>query len=745
MHHSTTPRRALLVASLLILASAVAASGGEPEPTSQHLGWLRRHLGFPSCTIESTSMVVSVSPRTGEYQVTSGHPHETFAPTSRHRPPLRDVAVAPDRIDLWFATPDALHCTLALIEGGTTLERRCDVPHATQPSVLAASFLLPATAPNALLLPVGDGRRLDAAATGRWTFGVNRGPGGLVMPMIAARQNGTAWVLSFGDLDAEVVVHRAPRHDFTALYRTRGATYLSVCPATTDDAAARCAALARARRAPSPSWTERLSDRPNLARLPGALLTKVFLEHGFAADAVNNHDGHEVHAVTRTFGEVVELVRHLHDDLGIDRNLLELAGWGRGGYDFAHPDVWPPDDAIDGAAGLARAVRAGEQAGWLVALHDNYDMAVKRSRTFDPADAIGEANLWAGGPHWQIHPERQWKYAERNLDAVDRAVQPNAYFLDATTALPLPEAPSHAVPVTRASAVAAYRDLAQQVAARTGPVGSEDGQEWALGAFDWFEGMLSDGRFEAPGEPFPLFEIAHHGDVALFWHQSETLGLPGARGDWAKSRGSGDDVLTLLSFARTPLFTPPPGPGWWWNEPLGANVRTAEAAIENPFLRGDGGWGEGRHPLDILIKNTYEILSPLDTLAFSLRMLSYQKDEHGVVRTLFGDGVHPTADVEVLVNRGAQPLSVPEGELAAHAGFVARAPTFVAFLATRWNGVDYGPAGALFTMRSLDGAPLAEAHKIRVWHGFGPAQIRIRAGDDSPPIGVPGGERVVVQ
>ena len=46
------------------------------------------------------------------------------------------------------------------------------------------------------------------------------------------------------------------------------------------------------------------------------------------------------------------------------------------------------------------------------------------------------------------------------------------------------------------------------------------------------------------------------------------------------------------------------------------------------------------------------------------------------------------------------------------------------WLASRFGGVDY-PTGALFTLTSLDGLPLERSRRIRVYHGFGPARVRV--------------------
>ena len=48
----------------------------------------------------------------------------------------------------------------------------------------------------------------------------------------------------------------------------------------------------------------------------------------------------------------------------------------------------------------------------------------------------------------------------------------------------------------------------------------------------------------------------------------------------------------------------------------------------------------------------------------------------------------------------------------------------MAFCATRYNGLDYAEP-VLFTVRSLDGKPIAESSKVRIYHGFGDGRIRL--------------------
>ena len=83
---------------------------------------------------------------------------------------------------------------------------------------------------------------------------------------------------------------------------------------------------------------------------------------------------------------------------------------------------------------------------------------------------------------------------------------------------------------------------------------------------------------------------------------------------------------------------------------------------------------------------------------------------------------HPPARLPAPALPGVQHR--PRGALLPANGFLVTSPAFVAFHAKRYNGIDYDPT-ALFTLRSLDGLPIPTSKQIRVFHGFGPRQVRI--------------------
>ena len=131
--------------------------------------------------------------------------------------------------------------------------------------------------------------------------------------------------------------------------------------------------------------------------------------------------------------------------------------------------------------------------------------------------------------------------------------------------------------------------------------------------------------------------------------------------------------------------------------------------------------------MDRFIKNTCEVLCPLNEMTARLRMTRHEflTPDRKVQRTVFGDGVKA---VEVVINEGNAPYTC-NSKLGGRVdlppyGLLVDSASFVAFHASNWNGIAYA-SPPLFTLRSLDGHPLAKSHKTRVFHGFGSDQIRV--------------------
>ncbi|MEA3400096.1 MAG: glycoside hydrolase [Armatimonadota bacterium] len=139
--------------------------------------------------------------------------------------------------------------------------------------------------------------------------------------------------------------------------------------------------------------------------------------------------------------------------------------------------------------------------------------------------------------------------------------------------------------------------------------------------------------------------------------------------------------------------------------------------VRELWSRSDGGWAEGMCITDVVIKNTWEVLSPLNVITAEEALASHEflSDDRLVQRTRFGD-------VTIIVAY-ERPAKI-DGTTLPPYGFIVQSPTFVAFCATSYAGVEYDTP-TLFTARSLDGEPIAQSARVRIYHGFGDPRISL--------------------
>jgi hypothetical protein len=145
------------------------------------------------------------------------------------------------------------------------------------------------------------------------------------------------------------------------------------------------------------------------------------------------------------------------------------------------------------------------------------------------------------------------------------------------------------------------------------------------------------------------------------------------------------------------------------------------------FVRAENGWAAGLHPMDRFLKNTHEILSPLNELTSQLPMTQHEllTPDRKVQRSVFGEGQNA---VKVLVNAGTKDYrhqSDLGGEVVLPPyGFIVEAPSFIAFHALSWGGLRY-EAPAMFTLRTPTGTRLSQANRVKVFHAFGDARLKV--------------------
>jgi len=199
--------------------------------------------------------------------------------------------------------------------------------------------------------------------------------------------------------------------------------------------------------------------------------------------------------------------------LGMKHGLALLRGWINGGYDYPHPDVWPPEPALGGIDELKAACSmAGPVA---VGLHDNYQDIYEHCKSF-PKGVIRMANgqlmpggYWAGGQAYIINPRDGIEYAKRNWRKI-KTLRPAAMFIDTTTVVQPYESYEKGNTLTRSQDIACKRQLLEFFKDQKVVLGSEGGSDFGMAYVDFFENW----HHRTPGESIPLWPIVY-GDAAF--------------------------------------------------------------------------------------------------------------------------------------------------------------------------------------------------------------------------------------
>ena len=420
-----------------------------------------------------------------------------------------------------------------------------------------------------------------------------------------------------------------------------------------------------------------------------------------------------------TFEEVADVNEHLVNDLGIEKGLTNVKAWSRRGYDMDYPDVLPAAEECGGNEGLARASDRVRALGWQFGVHDNCLILFREAPSSDAGDALvrRDGTVVHGGIGidslgWQTYaccPARMSASAHRNYPQFRDVLHLNFVYSDQIAAMPVLECFSPDHPLTHQQTIETYGELIDYKRSHVPSICSEIADEWAVPMFDTMG--LAFVISHPFAYPIPLFELVYHECVNLE--------------PWPWGMLTESIILNCISRGRMP-YLPFPNRDYLTN---GFDHEQASNAYESwwmrgyepdhIFLRGDGGWGEELNEYDRLVKNVYEVTSPLNELTVHQQMTEheYLTADREVDRVAFADGT------TIVVNRTEGDYE-HQGTLLPSRGFLASGPSFVAFYAKRHDGVEY-PEGAMFAVRSQDGKPISESREVRVYHGFGDANVKV--------------------
>ena len=558
-------------------------------------------------------------------------------------------------IDLHFH--DTRHGRLALIVHIHLSDRRLDISYDNAGEILIEEISLIdgmrlSGQDSAYILPVRSGLYINAGSGKSFEYDVDTYVyEGLDMAMFAALQGESALMMSWDDPYTTLSLKGDGEGVDGKLTMRRSARNLSI--RVVPDGGINAVAAAYRELAGGKghlfTWKEKSGDGHPCEKLFGAINFKIWF---CMLNRINIDMELYYSEMICSFQEAAETAEHLKQVLELDRVLFLLGGWTTTGYDGQHPDIMPANEECGGTPGLKECADRVKELGYLFGLHDNYQDMYRDAPSWDetylmrlPGGEVNQGDVWAGGLAFRICSKRALELAMRpqNMPAVKSEIDPSAYFIDTTLAARLYECFSPDHPLTLQDDLHYKRELARYTRETFGICGSECGREWAFDVADFFEGAAgAGGKCYHHLEPadigavsIPFFEMVFHDCVANYgkyhYHVHEAA----------------DYVAHHATLART------------LNYHLGPDEKHHhwEGSETNEFPRTDGpdralytrahnGWAEGMCKEDRFIKNTYELLSPLNLLTTHERLTDFRflDEERMVYRSDFGDKARSIAN-----------------------------------------------------------------------------------------------------
>lgn len=424
-----------------------------------------------------------------------------------------------------------------------------------------------------------------------------------------------------------------------------------------------------------------------------------------------------------TFEELAKIAEHLKRKVMIEHAYFNIFGWMKGGHDRYYPDFLPADDELGGNSGLIATCNKLRSLDYLFSLYINPILQFEEAKSTDPDDAVTLANgrkyhfnFYAGGPSYIICPSRIIKHMSRVIPTMKRLFSPSVSYLDYMMAIPLLECHDPKHPLTREETIKHHREVLEYFRTHLADiVAAEAPYEYAVPALDFFYGWLNfKGR---PGlVRVPLTELVYR-ECGVFSTWLANM----ARASNEAPSFMNEDLIDYISVGRTPLLYLPPHLYY---------ERDGTPEVNNIlYCRADGGWTQKLCPTDRLIKNAYEITVPLYEATFNSEMVNFEflTPDHKVCKATFKDGTI------IVANKSDGEFDF-NGTIIPRHGFIAEGPTFIAFCAKRYNGIEYS-SPALFTIRSLDNNRIERSKNLRIYHGFGDSKIAIKNVNSKARIG----------
>lgn len=275
---------------------------------------------------------------------------------------------------------------------------------------------------------------------------------------------------------------------------------------------------------------QKITDREKVKDLRGAIKLSIWM----MSDFENFEQPGRV--VYIKFKEAMRRYKYLIKKTGIEKAIVHIDGWCKGGYDFNHPDVLPPDERLGGWQGLKELCDNVKAMGHRFTLHDNYVDYYAHVEAFkdnggvlDLSGIHSESDEWLGGRQRWLCSTQAKQYTERNFNEMQKNMDFDGIYPDCWTVGPLRECFDQNHPATRTITKDAWSEVFANCQNRDWLVGSEGGNDWAVPVIDYCWGVhvgvvphALKGKIQEFGTPIPLYSLVWHDAIVAYGWITET-------------------------------------------------------------------------------------------------------------------------------------------------------------------------------------------------------------------------------
>ena len=232
--------------------------------------------------------------------------------------------------------------------------------------------------------------------------------------------------------------------------------------------------------------------------------------------------------VAMTFDRVCEIIDKLKA-AGVEKCEICLVGWNRGGHDGRFPQLFPPEPALGGAEGMAKAIAKAKAAGYAVVCHDNYTGAYEVAECWDEEFVaktqegkpwLASARSLSGGNVFIMCPQRAYeRFAVNRIPKLAECGYEGLHFVDVFSAVPPRKCYDYRHPVNAADCRDYYLRIMNLSRKYIGGFQSEGPFDFVAPELDYclYTTMryhtANDPKFPACDETVPFWELVYHGYI----------------------------------------------------------------------------------------------------------------------------------------------------------------------------------------------------------------------------------------